>query len=92
MKSRSPFCHHNGAMARRRNNRPGGRPGGSEPRSFSIGAHWRADGAPKTSYSSQGEALSVADEKRMEDDVELKVYRCDYCSGWHLANAAGRDR
>jgi hypothetical protein len=53
-----------------------------------MGPHWRADGAPKAAYLTQGEALSVAEERRHETGVELSVYRCDVCAGWHMG---GRD-
>ena len=56
----------------------------------SLGAHWRADGTPKIAYGSQGEALAVADERRAETGVDLSVYRCDFCSAWHMGNAEGR--
>jgi hypothetical protein len=61
-------------------------------RAFSPGAHWRADGAPKTTYSSQIDALSMADERRHETGVDLNVYQCDYCSGWHMGSSGGRGR
>jgi hypothetical protein len=54
-------------------------------------SHWRADGAPKSAYRSQGEALSVADERRQESGVDLNAYRCEVCSAWHLGNSDGRD-
>lgn len=76
-------------MARRKRDRRPPRAGVERPQR--LGAHWRADGAPKNAYRTQGEALSVADERRQETGVELNVYRCEYCSAWHLGNAAGRD-
>jgi hypothetical protein len=57
----------------------------------SLGAHWRADGTPKTSYRSEKEALSMADERRWESGVVLSVYRCDLCSAWHMGNPGGRE-
>ena len=62
---------------------------GGSPRR--LGPHWRADGAPKAAYVTQGEALSVADERRRETGVELSVYRCEVCAGWHMARDTGRD-
>ena len=59
---------------------------------MSFGAHWRADGQPKSAYPSQGEALSVADERRFETGVELNVYQCDTCHRWHLGGSEGRRR
>jgi hypothetical protein len=56
------------------------------------GSHWRADGAPKTAYRSQQEAMGVADVQRQEFGVDLNVYQCEFCSSWHMGNAAGRER
>jgi hypothetical protein len=64
----------------------------SDERPGILGSHWRADGAPKTSFSTQGEALSVADERRQESGATLNVYRCDYCAGWHMGSSARRER
>jgi hypothetical protein len=75
----------------RKTRRKGRKLPSSEP-AARLGAHWRADGAPKTAYRSQGEALSVADERRQDSGIELNVYVCDYCSAWHLGNAEGRRR
>lgn len=55
-----------------------------------MGSHWRADGAPKSAYRSQGEALGAADEQRHESGADLRVYQCDFCSCWHMARASGR--
>jgi hypothetical protein len=81
-----------GVMARRNAPRRGGRrvarsdgdPAGRQP--ASPGMHWRADGQPKSAYRSQGEALSVADERRSESGVDLNAYRCEICGGWHLGS------
>jgi hypothetical protein len=54
---------------------------------MSLGSHWRSDGAPKTGYRSQAEALGVADEQRQDFGVDLSVYRCDFCSSWHMGNS-----
>jgi hypothetical protein len=78
-------------MARRNNQRRDDR-SQDVTRPFSPGAHWRADGAPKATYMSQQEALSMADERHQETGTRLNVYRCDYCSGWHMGNAEGRRR
>ena len=40
--------------------------------------------------ASQAEALSVADERRDDTGLDLNVYRCDFCSGWHMGSAEGR--
>ncbi len=57
-----------------------------------LGAHWRADGMPKTPYGSQGEALTVAEERRQDSGADLRVYQCDVCHAWHMGNAAGGER
>ena len=64
----------------------------SAPSAARPGEHWRADGAPKTAYRTQGEALSVADERRQDAGVELAVYRCGLCTAWHMGSAEGRGR
>jgi hypothetical protein len=79
----------NGGMARR-NRSPQGRRT-TDARPFSIGSHWRADGAPKASYRSQGDALSMADERRRASGSDLNVYRCDVCSNWHMGGSGARD-
>ena len=57
-----------------------------------LGAHWRADGAPKNAYKTRSDALSVALERQQDTGVELNVYRCDFCSAWHMGNPSGRER
>ncbi len=34
----------------------------------------------------------MADERQQESGTRLNVYKCDYCSGWHMGNAEGRRR
>jgi len=78
-------------MARRSSRRRTSR---RDPASFRVpglGAHWRADGAPKTGYRSQGEAQAAADDRRHESGADLDVYRCDFCQSWHMGNRAGRE-
>jgi hypothetical protein len=60
-------------------------------RSQSFRSHWRADGSPKSSYRSEGEALSVADERHQDSGVALAAYRCEYCAAWHLGNTEGSE-
>lgn len=79
-------------MARSRRSGRVGRDLPAAERTPNLGSHWRADGAPKSGYRSQAEALSVADERRQETGVVLNVYRCDYCSAWHMGNAESRRR
>ena len=76
-------------MARRTTGaRPPQRGASTGSRGPSLGAHWRADGTPKTAYRSERDAWSVADEQRRQTGVELAVYRCDFCSAWHMGNSA----
>jgi hypothetical protein len=69
-------------MARRREpNRP-----------LSLAAsHWREDGQPKVRFRSQGEALNAADDRARESGVDLGVYHCEFCGGWHMGRHSGRD-
>ncbi len=55
------------------------------------GSHWRADGRPKVRYASQADALHAADERAREADVQLQVYRCEFCGGWHMGSRNRRD-
>jgi len=34
--------------------------------------------------------LAVAEERRAETGADLSVYRCEFCSAWHMGNAEGR--
>jgi Ni/Co efflux regulator RcnB len=72
------------AVAKRKKRQPR-----EQPKGISS-THWRADGAAKASYASQGEAMSAADERRWESGVELSVYRCGFCSAWHLGQLGSR--
>ena len=78
-------------MARRTHRGEPSRRDGADSRGQSLGAHWRADGTPKTAYRSERDAWSMADERRGETGVELAVYRCDFCSAWHMGNPRGRE-
>jgi hypothetical protein len=76
-----------GPMPRRNNPRSRRRPESpAKERIAGLGSHWRADGAPKTAYRNQGDALTAALVRRQESGVELNVYRCDVCSAWHMGN------
>jgi hypothetical protein len=55
------------------------------------GSHWRADGAAKTRYPSQREATSAAQLLWAQERVELSVYRCEFCQGWHMGRSSTRD-
>ncbi|HMD47136.1 MAG TPA: hypothetical protein VKG43_13305 [Acidimicrobiales bacterium] len=60
-------------------------------RSLSLsGSHWRADGAPKVRYGTEREAQMAAAERGAEGGVDLGVYRCEYCSGWHMGRTSPR--
>jgi len=57
-----------------------------ENRIAGLGSHWRADGLPKAAYGTQSDAVTAALVRRQESGVELDVYRCDFCSAWHMGN------
>jgi hypothetical protein len=78
----------NGPMPRRNNARSGRgrRTEGNENRPSGLGSHWRADGQPKTAFSTQSDALTAALVRGQESGVELNVYLCDVCSKWHMGN------
>ncbi len=52
--------------------------------------HWRADGQPKTRFGSAQEAQRAAFSSRLDHGVDLTVYECDICGGWHLGNSPDR--
>lgn len=81
------------AMPRRNTPRGAQRPETpARDRVSGLGTHWRADGAPKTAYRSQGDALTAALVRRQESGVELNVYRCDVCAAWHMGNPVRGER
>ena len=41
-------------------------------------------------YARQADALVAADERGKEAGVELGVYRCAFCNGWHMGRRGGR--
>jgi hypothetical protein len=47
-------------------------------------SHWRADGIAKVGYPSEAAAAAAAADRSREAGVVLGVYRCDYCSSWHM--------
>jgi hypothetical protein len=71
-------------MASRRRIRRQGSP--HPPRS----PHHRADGQPKTRFASEQDANRAAFSSRLDHGVDLNVYACDICGGWHLGNTSGR--
>ena len=48
--------------------------------------HWRADGQPKTRFTTQDEANRSSLQLRLEQGADLDPYRCGFCGGWHLGN------
>ncbi len=48
--------------------------------------HWRADGQPKTRFSTQDEANRSSLQARLERGADLDPYQCGFCGGWHLGN------
>jgi hypothetical protein len=80
------------AMGRQNRRRPVHRGRHQSDRAFAMGSHWRADGAPKASFRSQSEALSVADDRRRDSGLSLSVYLCDFCHCWHMGKSGGRER
>lgn len=65
-------------MAKRRNRRE------APIRITPSPGHVRRDGAPKNRYPTQQEAADAAHLRWVLDRVELDVYRCDVCDGWHM--------
>jgi hypothetical protein len=53
-------------------------------------SHWREDGRPKVRYPTQRDALLAADDRGQEAGVDLGVYRCPFCDGWHMGKRGGR--
>jgi hypothetical protein len=61
-------------------------------RPLSLSAsHWRADGAPKVRFATEREAMAVAADRARESGIELGVYRCGFCHGWHMGRRSSRD-
>jgi len=79
-------------MGRRNIPRRVSRPRRDDARPFSIGSHWRADGAPKAVFGSRQEALRAANVRRIESGTTLNAYECDFCARWHLGSTATRER
>jgi hypothetical protein len=49
--------------------------------------HWRADGQPKARFRSQDEANRAALGYRLDHGLDLAVYPCEICGGWHVGNS-----
>ncbi|MEI7479866.1 MAG: hypothetical protein WCK25_06090 [Actinomycetes bacterium] len=59
---------------------------GNSHRPFGMnGSHWRSDGAAKTRYDNERSALDAATYRGGEEGIDLTAYKCDFCSGWHMA-------
>jgi hypothetical protein len=70
--------------------RRGGRCSRSAPAHGGTGReHWRADGQPKSRFSSQAEANRSSLRLRLEEGADLDPYQCQFCGGWHLGNRPG---
>jgi hypothetical protein len=50
-------------------------------------SHWRADGEPKNRYRTESDANRAALQARLEHQVDLNPYLCEFCGGWHLGNS-----
>jgi hypothetical protein len=79
-------------VSRRNLPKRGGQNRRGDPRPFSLGSHWRADGAPKAVFRSQQEALRAANVRQLESGVTLNAYECDFCCRWHLGSSTARER
>lgn len=66
-----------------------GRIGGPGERRTRL-SHWRADGAAKTRFSSEGEANRYALLVRLEYGNDVGAYLCEFCRGWHLGGVSGQ--
>ncbi|HUZ10570.1 MAG TPA: hypothetical protein VMU76_10440 [Acidimicrobiales bacterium] len=55
-------------------------------------SHWRADGGPKTRFPTEGDAAAAASDQSREAGIELGVYRCDFCDGWHMGRSSASTR
>lgn len=53
-------------------------------------SHWREDGQPKLRYPTERIAREAALERSKGAGVELNVYRCPFCDGWHMGKRGGR--
>ncbi len=57
-----------------------------EPRRTRL-SHWRADGQPKTRYTSEQDANRAAFQYRLDHGGDLGAYSCEFCGGWHLGSS-----
>ncbi|MCL4446071.1 MAG: hypothetical protein M1134_04245 [Actinobacteria bacterium] len=54
------------------------------------GTHWRDDGTPKVRFTSRSAALATAQLRASEAGVDLGVYQCEFCNGWHMGRSTNR--
>ncbi len=73
-------------MASRRRSRRQATRRQSPPRPVRL-PHYRADGQPKTRFSSESDANRAAFSYRLDHGADLAAYACDTCGGWHLGNS-----
>ena len=73
------FACETGGMGRRRHKRPA-----HTPLSIQGATHWKADGSAKRRFATEREAADGAQLQWVEHGIELNVYRCDFCQGWHM--------
>lgn len=48
--------------------------------------HWRANGMPKSSYTSAEDANRSGLQALLHDGAQLEPYICGICGSWHLGN------
>lgn len=46
--------------------------------------------APKKRYATKAEAREVASRQSRDFGTHLRVYRCDFCAGYHTGRPMGR--
>jgi hypothetical protein len=54
-------------------------------------SHVRRDGTAKVRYPDELSAHQAAYSSRFLSGVELEVYLCSWCEGWHLASKDSQD-
>jgi hypothetical protein len=51
---------------------------------FHIRSHQREDGKLKVMYNTKASAQKAADSMKKKHDKHFSVYKCVFCSGYHL--------
>lgn len=54
-------------------------------------SHVRRDGTAKVRYPDELSAHQAAHSSRFLSGIELEVYLCSWCEGWHLASKGSQD-